>query len=538
MGWLKELSGKSTNEIVKAATDPVAPRAREIPRDTTYYSLAGYDEINSGIHPGTIGIDYYTLMSIARVPVIGAIIQTRLNQIAEFCIPQSSPYASGFRIRLRDRSKIPSKAARKKILDLEDMMIRAGGKYGYGTFESSVRAMMRDSLTYDQANFEIIRDKGGKPWGFVPIDASTMRRAKPTDKARAQGRMQMNGAAYVQIIGDQKVAAFSSEEMAWCVRRPRTWMQVRGYGFPELEELMRVVTDLLNATTYNSVNFTNGVHANTILALKSTMTPETFYSFQRMITNMMTGVRNRGRVPIIQLSPDHNEEIKPVSLSGAPKDQEFKDWINYLMKIACAVYTMDPAELGFIYGNEGQQSAMNGANPEGRVIASKERGLRPLLRSLQTWFNQYLIHPNDSDFVFEFVGLDTLTEKERIDLDVKIAKGFKTVNEVRREHDLEPLPLKIADSIMDPTFMSMANAEMQQAQEAESGQQEDEGFGDESDDFDAGEADDMEEGDIEDEFGDLGADIEAMLADFDAEKSQTADLQKSNNTLKSMTFEA
>ena len=135
------------------------------------------------------------------------------------------------------------------------------------------------------------------------------------------------------------------------------------------------------------------------------------------------------------------------------------------MKIACAVYTMDPAELGFIYGNEGQNSAMNGANPEGRVIASKERGLRPLLRSLQTWFNQYLIYPNDEDFQFEFVGLDTMTEKDRIDLDVKIARGFKTINEVRLEHDLDPLPLKMADSILDSTFMSMASQELMPQEE-------------------------------------------------------------------------
>lgn len=530
MGWLKDLSGRGSGEIAKAAADPVAPRSREIPQETTYYSLSGYDEINTGIHPGTIGIDYYTLMSISRVPVIGAIIQTRLNQIAEFCIPQASPYASGFRIRLRDRGKVPSKAAKKKIRGFEDMMVRAGGQYGFGTFESSVRALMRDSLTYDQANFEIIRDKSGKPWGFVPIDASTMRRAKPTEKARRMGRLDYNSAAFVQMMGDQKVAAFSSEEMAWCVRRPRTWMQVRGYGFPELEELMRVITDLLNATTYNSVNFTNGVHANTILALKSTMTPDTFYSFQRMITNMMTGVRNRGRVPIVQLSPDHNEEIKTVNLSGAPKDQEFKDWINYLMKIACAVYTMDPAELGFIYGNEGQNSAMNGANPEGRVIASKERGLRPLLRSLQTWFNQYLIIPSDPDFVFEFVGLDTLTEKDRIDLDVKIAKGFKTVNEIRMEHDLEPLPLKIADSIMDPTFMSMANAEMMQ--QGEEGEEGEEGGFDDEDDFGG------DEGSAEDDFDDLGDDIEAMLAAADTEKSRGSDLKKARLSLNTMTFEA
>ena len=496
MGWLRTLAGRA--DIHKAQTDPVKPTAHNLLPEPSLYGVAGNDTFSSGLHPGTMGLDYYTLMSVARVPVIGAILQTRINQIAEFCIPQSTPYSSGFRVKLRDRSQRTSPAAKKKIKELEHMMQRAGGQYGFGNLEASVRALMRDSLTYDQANFEIIRDKGGRPWGFVPVDASTIRRAKPTDKARRTGQYSPDGAAYVQIVGDQKVAAFSRTDMAWCVRRPRTMMQVNGYGYPELEELLRVVTDLLNATTYNSVNFTNGVHANTILALKSTMTPDTFYSFQRMITNMMTGVHNRGRVPIVQLSPDHNEEIKTVNLSGAPKDQEFKDWINYLMKIACAVYTMDPAELGFIYGNEGQNSAMNGANPEGRVIASKERGLRPLLRSLQTWFNQYLIYPNDEDFQFEFVGLDTMTEKDRIDLDVKIARGFKTINEVRLEHDLDPLPLKMADSILDSTFMSMASQELmpqEEPQEAPEGQGGEEG-GEDMPEFGA-DADDDLLGDLE-----------------------------------------
>ena len=56
---------------------------------------------------------------------------------------------------------------------------------------------------------------------------------------------------------------------------------------------------------------------------------------------------------------------------------EFTEWIKFLLVIACAVYRMDPSELGFqfqdaarIFGQEGQKE---------RLDHSKQKGLTPLV---------------------------------------------------------------------------------------------------------------------------------------------------------------
>jgi len=303
--------------------------------------------------------------------------------------------------------------------------------------------------------------------GFVAVDAATIRRAKPKDHDAQKGRRtqwRQNEAAYVQRVNGKVVTDFTYEEMGWGVRRPRTALWVNGYGYPELEELMRVITDLANAQSYNSVNFTNGVHTSTILALKSNMTAQTFRSFKRQVMAMMTGVANARRTPIVQLDPERKEEIQAVNLSQSNKDMEYMQFVGFLMKLTCAVFSMDAAELGFVFGTENQTAALSSGGPQQRIVASKERGLRPVLRSLQGWLNNYFVHPVDEDFRLEFVGLDSISEQEKLEMDMKAVKFYKTVNEIRQEHDMKPLDSPLADMILDPTYLNSAFAMLQQEQ--------------------------------------------------------------------------
>ena len=464
----------SGNDASSAGLDINIPEPQSYELDPTYYENLYLAQTPSNIHPGTFGLDYTQLYAMSRLPVIGAIIQTRIQQIAEFAVPQTSPYSSGFRVTLRDDKQKGTRASEKRAQEIQDLILTAGGKYGLGGFEPFVRALMRDSLTYDQANFEILRDRAGRPISFVAVDSSTIRRAKPKAKDAHRGRRTQwkpTEASYVQRVNDKVVTDFTYDEMAWGVRRPRTTLWVNGYGYPELEELMRVITDLANAQTYNSVNFTNGVHTSTILALKSNMTAQTFRSFKRQVMAMMSGVANARRTPIVQLDPERKEEIQAINLSQSNKDMEYMQFVGFLMKLTCAVFSMDAAELGFVFGTENQQAALSTGGPQQRIVASKERGLRPVLRSLQNWMNNWFVYQVDEDFRLEFVGLDSISEQEKLEMDLKAVKAYKTVNEVRQEHDLKPLDSPLADMILDPTYLNSAFAMLQQEQMGEEGEE-------------------------------------------------------------------
>jgi len=467
MSWLRSLAtGKldvvepSIVELAKASKAAPAPMSYAFDPSSMMWSWLGdRPTVN---HPGTAGIDYGTLHRMSRIPVIGAMIQNRVNQIASFASTQRSRYGLGFEVVLKDTAKSPTEGEVKRAKEIEKLLLEAGGKHGPGGFEPFLRMITRDSLTYDQVNFEVMSSAGGrvsgnhKPSGFIPVDAATIRRAKPTLRELDKGRRDPDRSVYVQVVDDEIVNEYSYEEMAFGVRRPRTSLFVNGYGYPELEELINVITNLLNAETYNAVNFTNGVHASTILALKSRMDARAFTAFKRDIMSMMVGPRNAKRTPIIQLDPsrEFGEDLKSISLGQSNRDMEYSSWVNWLLKISAAVFQIDPAEIGFVYGNEGSSSMLNQRGPEERIAHSMDKGFRPLIRAVQSWINHWIVEPLEPEFGFRFVGFDSLSEFHKVDLDVKRIRSYMTINEIRAEHDLPPLDGPTGDLILDGVYTS------------------------------------------------------------------------------------
>jgi len=433
---------------------------------------ASYSEIEVGqsSHPGTAGLDFQTLRSMARVPVISAIIQTRINQVAEFATPCKDPYSIGYRIRLRDADEQPTPKQKKEMRELSRWVQTCGDPRipGATNFEHFLRMVLRDSLIFDQACFEVVKTKGGNVAGFVAVDASTIRRAKATEPERRKGRRNATSNSFVQVLNNKVVAKFDDDELCFGIRRPRSWMSVSGYGYPELEELINVVTNLVNAESFNAANFTHGMHVAGILAVKSKMNPSLFRSFRREFYAMLSGAHNAKKTPIIQLDPENKEELQSVNMSNNNKDMEFSQWISWLLKISCTIYSMDPAEISFVYGSEGQSHSLNEKSPMDRVLASKERGLRPLIRSVERWMNEFIIQKAYPDYCIEFAGFDARTEDAKLEFDIKTVKSFRTINEVRAIYDLKPIDSPVADMILDPTYINTA-WQMSVAAEGEEG---------------------------------------------------------------------
>ena len=357
MGWL-DFFNKKKDEVEKSdSLEKALPKGME----PSSFDFNPYDHMNTGFlseeigslyHPGAAGgLQYSTLRRMARVPSIAAILNTRVNQVAEFSRPQATPFSLGYTIRLRDQTKDPTKAQQKKIQELVRWMSTCGDpRIGFtNTFEHFLRKIVRDSLTLDQACFEVVRTRGGGVAGFVPVDATTVRRARPTEKEKDKGRRDPDKTAFVQIVKDRVVAKFTEKELCFGIRRPRTNINVNGYGYAELEELVNVVTNIINAEVFNSNNFTNGLHASGILAIKSKMNPQLFRAFRREFYAMLSNVGNSHRTPIIQLDPENKEDISSVNLTSTNREMEFGDWMSYNLRLACAIFSMAPAELGYQY---------------------------------------------------------------------------------------------------------------------------------------------------------------------------------------------
>jgi hypothetical protein len=412
--------------------------------DNDYGKNASFFEYGN---QSTRRFSYDALRNIASHPIIAAIIQTRTNQIAEFAT-ETYDDNIGFEIQLKDKHRAPTEEEHKQMLQLREFMKNCGSQpVDFElTFESFLRQIIRDSLIYDQCNFEVIRNKKGEIVAFAPVDASTIRRSAMTKQEQLKGRRDPDSIHYIQVLNNKIVSEYKAKDLCFGVRRPRTSLDLNGYGFPELEEAYQTLQNLFNAETFNSANFTNGISAAGLVAVKSKMNAKIFRAFRREFYQMLSGVNNAKRTPLIQLDPEANENIEAINLGKTNSEMEYQAWVNYLMKIVCAIYQIDPSEIGFIFGSEGQTSSVFGTDPAQRVLMGREKGLRPLVRSVEGWLNKWLINEINPAFEIKFIGLDSLSTKEKMMIKDSQIK-YMTINELRSLDDLAPL--EFGDALYD-----------------------------------------------------------------------------------------
>lgn len=184
---------------------------------------------------------------------------------------------------------------------------------------------------------------------------------------------------------------------------------------------------------------------------------------------------NSWRTPITNA-----DDLQWINMQQNARDMEYNAWFDFLIKVACAMYRMDPVEVNFKYGNVGSKSTMSEDNNKDKITQSKERGLRPLLVWYADQINQHLIWPVNESMEFAFAGLDSLPKGEVAELNSKRVKTTTMIDELRAEDGQEPLPDGQGQVILDPAWMAARSAEKQQEAMAAQGGG---GFGDDDDPF-------------------------------------------------------
>lgn len=298
--------------------------------------LTSLSAFPNDIHPGVGSLTYTQLRSMAAVPYVASIIMTRMNQASDFAFPQPDPYSLGFVVVPDRKGAILTRQDNIAIGEITDMLLTGGAHYFPGGFESALRAIVQDTLTVDQVNVEpLMNHMTQKPWGFCPVDPATIRRAIPDRKALADYRWDPAETAYVQVINNRVVREFTRHDISWWIRNQEDKIYRFGYGAPELEKAVTIVTALINAIIHNSVNYTTGIHGQNLIELGLIGGDERLTSAERQISSATSGVRNNRRTVLIQTNPNLQEQIKVHSLGFPNKEMEFSEWINFLKKQLC-----------------------------------------------------------------------------------------------------------------------------------------------------------------------------------------------------------
>lgn len=412
---------------------------------------------NLGYKDKSFSLTYTTLKRMSKTPIINSIIKTRKNQIADFAEPQENKYSTGFVIRKKPKGGIEQKMDNKdkKIaFSITDFILKGGNvdQWERDDFDTFIRKIVDDSLTYDQMTFEIIRSRRGQVESFIATDAATFRMADSYfNKDYSNSFFQRNGAnvwkdrtdfgvkvhgyypSYVQIYQNAKVNEFYPWELCFGIRNPSTSIYSNGYGCSELEELINVVTSMLWGDEYNRRFFSQGSAPKGLLRIKGTNNEAALQQFRQQWQSMITGVMQSWKTPVVEADVDW------IDLQKNNRDMEYSSWMEYLIKLACAIYSIDPSEIGWDISRSSGNGGLFEGNQEQRLKHSKDKGLYPLLKFLQRKINKYIVEQINPDFEFVFMGLNGLTIEEELKMDIDKVNSFMTVNEIREKYEMKSI---------------------------------------------------------------------------------------------------
>lgn len=459
----------SLDDLRKAEGGPIPSQAPKDPAKTLM--LDPYNGLTQmGYRDPSNGMSYQMLRLLTkRTPVVASIIQTRTNQLALFAKPQANKFDLGFKIKLRNASASPSKAAKARIEEMQRFITQCGVEDGHqyrDTFSQYLRKVGRDTLTLGHDATEILPNGRGEPAAFVAVDATTIRLAE--DVPENDNLKPEEVIRYVQTFNNQVVTEYTFDEMAFGVRLPTTDIENQGYGMSELEMLTEVITNLLNIYQYNGNFFSSNSLPRGMINLRGDVSTEMLEGFRRHWYAMLSGVEGSWLTPIA----NSKDGIEFVNMQGqSNNDMQMQAWHEMMVRCATAVFSISPDEIGFGMGPMGMTSSLNAPTNTDKVTEGRERGLLPLLHHFQHNLNNHIIRRIDPDFTFEFVGLSGMTRDQQTTQANAQVTTYRTIDEIRAEEDLAPMPDDSGKIILNPIWLQNQSMKDQASQTAAQGGQ-------------------------------------------------------------------
>lgn len=423
-------------------------------------------------------LPFEVLRRMGDIFVVRAVVNTRVEQVQNFLHFSTDEQKEGYTIRRKRNPFEKASTERSKEDQIKIGYIRKfleeGGFHdkweSFDTFQDFGRKVVFDSLTLDQLAFEIVRDRSWNLARFRAVDASLIRFLDSVDpkfrdefeKYRFKGYLPKYCMAWQgQIMEDpttHESVIFYPWELGIGIRNKSTNIYKNGYGTSELETLSSIMTWILWGFEYNGSYFSKGSSPKGIINVKNpNISQSSLDEFRQAWQQTMVGTRNSHRTPII-----NGLDLQWLDLSkNTNRDMEFSDWLKFLLVMACAVYRIDPSELGFQFKD--QTNIFGQAGQKERLQHSKDKGLKPILVFLQEVINYYLVSELDEDFEFVFTGVDAEDEGRQVEIDAKkIQNGMVCLEDIFEKYSGRKFNPE-TDTILNQSYQLQKQYQMQQA---------------------------------------------------------------------------
>lgn len=412
--------------------------------------------------PGNLGFDMMRMM-VDEAPILSSVIMTRQRQVRRFCRVQESGKGPGFAIKLKDKAATLGAKEQAEIKQLEGFFTNCGWETNprqrmrlkRDNFSNLMAKLVRDSLVLDSAPIETEWKRNKKLGldGIYAVDGATIRLCSE------DGYQGDDEIFALQVVQGNLRAAYTYNDLIYVPRNPRTDVMVGGYGMSETELLIKVVTGLLNAMTYNLKYFDSNAIPKGLLHLSGDYAQEDLNAFKRYWNAMVKGINNAWSLPVM-VSKNQESKASFENFGVDVNEIMFSKWMTFLTSIICAIYGMAPDEINFESFTAGT-SSLSGSDTEEKLINSKDKGLRPLLAYFEDTFSDYVVSEFSDQYVFRWTGLDELTPAQSWIEE----QALCTANEARKARGWNETDGEWGNAPLNPILQSAYQADQQSKQE-------------------------------------------------------------------------
>lgn len=413
--------------------------------------------------------------------MIGAVVlPTRARQVSLFGHARANRFDVGFAVNIKPHvlSKMSKEKAEElrssEVPKIREILLNCGSTSGIIdkerlTLAECLYEIIEDGLAFGWFSVEIRKNLKGQFHSFRPTDAGTIYQyATPSgqqaeiDRVRKEAKnllSQLEGRpsdldtkidkdeiTWVQVINGSPTQVFTDEELLVYNLYPSTDIRRNGYPVSPIERMLSAVVTHINITTHNKLFFLNGRAARNVLVFQSeNLDVEDIKSIRSQMQAHINSANASWRMPVFGVG--QNDKVQVLPLDGAGRDMEFQYLADLTKRMIFAAYQMSPDEVAALsYLSRGTSSqALSEGNNEYKLEASRDLGLRPLLKSIEAFFNERLlpkINPEWAEnFYIGFEGLDSDTpEKEatRIQQDSAI---YLSMDDVMERVEKKPVPI-------------------------------------------------------------------------------------------------
>lgn len=421
-------------------------------------------------------LSFEVLRRMGNIHIIRSIVNTRIEQIQNFLHFSEDDQKEGFTIRkktslFKEEKKEISSAEKKKIEEIVEFLMNSGFNEKWDNiddFQTFVRKIAFDSLTLDQLAFEVVRDKGWNIKKYRAVDASLIRFLDSVDPKQRERLEDYRFKGYLPrfcMTWDEQILInpttkepilYYPWELGFGIRNKSSDIRKNGYGTSELEILVELITGVLWSIQYNMNNFSIGSTPKGFINVKNVnISDSNLNEFRQAWSQMMTGVRNAKRTPVI-----NGIDLEWIDLDKSNREMEYQEWAQFLVIMVCSVYRIDPSELGFSFKNQAQLFGQDGQ--KARLQHSREKGLKPILIFLENIITKYIVSEIDEDYEFVFTGIEVEDEETQVNLDkTKLESGMVAMQDIFKKYSGREFdPDK--DIILNQVYQQVQTSKQQQ----------------------------------------------------------------------------